>query len=144
MKGIAMGNPSDPGDNGYDEGQNCPECWGPGRPFGDIPTPKKVTATFAGVAHCTAGWVPDGEYVLTQPAPPSLCTWDLVFDGVLFRWTWGAPVGMKISVELPGDPPSRYFFDQGIDCETSFVNDYIFATCGFAFQVAFGGTCVIT
>ncbi|GAI03414.1 unnamed protein product, partial [marine sediment metagenome] len=40
-----MGEPVGPE---YTVGIPCPQCWGPGKPFGDVPTPKFVSITFTG------------------------------------------------------------------------------------------------
>ena len=52
-------------------GDPCVNCWGSGKPFGDVDTPSILTVTFSGVEK-GLGWVPgdpepiDGAFLVTQ------------------------------------------------------------------------------
>jgi len=39
----------------YEVGNDCLECWGPGKTFGDVSTPKKIFITWAGLGGIWAG-----------------------------------------------------------------------------------------
>jgi hypothetical protein len=66
-----MGDPIDE----YEEGQQCTICWGPGKTFGDYPTPKHVYLTGSGFVGACA--VCNGKFIATQsPVAPCGYTFD--------------------------------------------------------------------
>lgn len=52
-------------------GDDCAICWGPGKPFGELPTPNEIIVTVTGVEK-GPGWIPidgdppEGIFVLPQ------------------------------------------------------------------------------
>lgn len=90
----------------YEEGDSCPLCWGPGKEFGDYPTPKYVIihgSGFEGACEACNGW-----FVATQD--PSLhCHW--YFNDGLVEGYWDA--GMHQPSFLMRTPPG------GPDCHVA-------------------------
>lgn len=74
-----MGDPLDPTDP--PAGDHCDECWGPGKTFGDKPTPSKIRVSFEGIVSCPGKPpAPNGDYILSQD--PHLSCY----------WQWGDPL----------------------------------------------------
>ncbi len=137
-----MGIETDPDDNGYEAGDDCNICWGVGKPFGDIPTPKEVTATFEGVISCNAGWVPDGPYTLEQlDAAP--CRWEYeVTDEIKIVYSFFGDKLAQLFVRHYAPINKNYFSDTGVNCETVFANSFAIGDCPAV--LAYGGFGVIT
>lgn len=104
----------------------CANCWGPGKTFGDVPTPGTVLATVYGIEKGT-NWIggdpepPNGEYTLTQNlANPCRFDWS---DGTwLIHW-WAYTVGGSLfTIELIG---IEFAFEctRAQNCRTYFTNE---------------------
>jgi len=48
----------------YESGISCPNCWGPGKTFGDVPGPKRIRLTASGFVGACA--VCNGTFILEQ------------------------------------------------------------------------------
>ncbi|GAI03417.1 unnamed protein product [marine sediment metagenome] len=108
-----MGEPVGPE---YTVGIPCPQCWGPGKPFGDVPTPKFVSITFTGLVGI---WAPANHKWIGQQDPLMPCLWD--FEDATFVGTYYFVPGIT-GVYLafkPGLFPFIDFF--GGDCDANVV-----------------------
>jgi len=103
-----MGDPV--GDN-YTPGNPCNRCWGPGKAFGDVPTPKYVSIIFSGL---TGIWAPANHKWIGQQDPLNACLWD--FEDATFLGTY-------------------YFYDGGTGVYLGFKPDL------FPFLDIFSGPC---
>jgi len=85
-----MGTPIDiEGD--YTEGNACTICWGPGKTFGDVPTPKFLCLNVSGIEKCPGAPVdpPNGYWVLEQRADFS-CMWERTLGPYYIAWWFEA------------------------------------------------------
>lgn len=71
-----MGTPLPPNEPGDD----CINCWGPNKPFGDGPTPLTITVTLEDLEPGTF-WIPSQEQLLLTPhllqQIPVSCSWSI-------------------------------------------------------------------
>ena len=105
----------------------CSNCWGPGKTFGDIPTPSETQLSLYGIEKGN-DWnpgdpePPNGTYTLSQdPLNPCRFNWS---DGTwLIHW-WAYQVGgSHLSVELIA---IEYAFEdtRAQNCRTYFTNEH--------------------
>lgn len=83
----------------YEAGDQCVFCWGEGKPFGDILTPKRLYMTGKGFpALCAAC---NDTFVLTQD-PDNPCFWWLDIPGfeLMYQLT---ELGSHFFMACPGD-----------------------------------------
>lgn len=107
-----------------DPGNLCSICWGPSKTFGDVDTPRQVTATIVGLL--------EGEFwnpitgprlllptVLTQTIVPC----NFMFNDGVFEWTLRWSV-IRSEFFVRQVPPSRQVFRNGVDppCDVFMVN----------------------
>lgn len=78
----------------YEPGDGCDICWGPGKAFGDYPTPRYVNITYAGmVGDCAEG---NQTFVATQSGIfPCLWTFD---DGTFFGIWQAGPGNSRVTL----------------------------------------------
>ena len=65
----------------YESGDSCAQCWGPGKTFGDVSTPKKIFITWAGLSGIFAG---GNKTFIGIQEPGAPCLWhynDGVYEG---------------------------------------------------------------
>lgn len=99
--------------NPYKPGDNCDICWGPGKKWGDYPTPLQVNITFANIpGACAAG---NGTYVATQK-PGFPCRWE--FDEGNWFGHWTAAVSGVGCLLQRHAPPGVCFIAATIACQT--------------------------
>lgn len=70
----------------FESGASCANCWGPGKTFGDISTPKRIYVTGSGFAGACA--VCNGTFIAEQD-PFSPCLWTFNNGIVLGSWSVG-------------------------------------------------------
>ena len=109
-----MGEPVGPE---YTPGELCTTCWGPGKPFGEGPTPKYVAITFSGLtgiwAACNHKWI--GQQNEAMP-----CVW--YFEDETFTGYWEFhPYGTYTEIEAKWDPDIWIGF-HGDVCSADFIN----------------------
>jgi len=85
-----MGTPIDT-EGTYEEGNACTRCWGPGRAFGDAPTPKFLCFIVENIEKCPIAPIdpPNGFWVLEQNAVnPNI--WARFYGPYYFYWEFDA------------------------------------------------------
>jgi len=75
----------------YSDGSPCPDCFGPGKPFGDIPTPKKIQITFEGIEPANCNCTEHNEPPVPAITSP-LILWVTQTDSDPCWWTYNHPV----------------------------------------------------
>jgi len=98
-----MGTPIDiEGD--YEEGNPCTRCWGPGKPFGDVPTPKYMVLNVSGVFPCPPNEKnpPNGSWLLTQ-AEGFPCAWNLTTSNYIMGFGFGVDFTECWIRDIPSD-----------------------------------------
>lgn len=121
-----MGTPLPP--NPPDDG--CAICFGVGRAFGDLPTPKYITVEVVGLQPDDA-WDQDDE--LTLLAPQDLmqtddpCIYELTVGGLHWYWRWGTSISLFSCEGVLG---GKVYFrgDVSDTCVVSIPNENITGT----------------
>ncbi|GAH72725.1 unnamed protein product, partial [marine sediment metagenome] len=86
----------------YTPGAICGNCWGPGRPFGDVPTPKYASITFSGLVGI---WAPANKKFIGTQDPLAACIWrfeDAIFTG---WYLYGDALTEVLLAFKPGNMP---------------------------------------
>lgn len=122
-----MGNKPDP----YEPGEDCTNCWGEGKEWGDYPTPKKVTVTFSGIDnHELLPPFPNGVPFTCEQSVESPCIWigefpEMTPDGftLFVQYGIGAPNNSQL-VAFGGVIGTPYFEDtNNVNCAVHFNNE---------------------
>ncbi len=104
----------DPVGDPYVVGNPCTLCWGPGKAFGDVPTPKYVSITFSGLPPpfdiANHKWI-------GQQDPLNACLWD--FEDAIFLGTYYFAFGVT-GVYIAFKPGLFPFLDiAGPECDAN-------------------------
>jgi len=126
----------------YEPGGDCSCCFGEGKTFNDVNTPKTIIAVFSGIVACPEGGeAGNGIYTLTQDDVDK-CYYLGGRCSFCFSQDLGA--GNVAWVYLAASlPPAACFTAEAVKCSTSFVNANIFDYCEAGFAKGYGGTCEI-
>lgn len=84
----------------YVTGAACANCWGSGKTFGDIDTPKRITITGSGFAGACA---PCNDTFIAEQDVFAPCLWKFNNGTVLGSWTAG-PLATLFQLEMVGGP----------------------------------------
>ena len=129
----------------YDDGNNCDRCFGIGKTFGDVKTPKTVKAVFSGITVCPGGLPnPNGSYLLTQGGP---CNWSFIdakWD-CQFKISVADNGGFIAELGLSGFQIilAWYFGATNTECSITFTNNYAVGDCPVVLG-GYGGTAEIS
>lgn len=117
-----MGTPAPP-EPDYEEGDNCPACYGIGKPFGDIATPEIIRVTFEDILPIDCNCIDDGLPPI--PSIPSKiilwltqdsvipCWWKYNFPST--DWGWWAQMWYNVPTDLSYLQLGRRVL--GVDCD---------------------------
>lgn len=127
-----MGTPLPPNE----PGNNCPNCWGPAKPFGDGNTPKVLTVQLFDLAQ-GINWIPALQKLLLTPhlliQGPLPCNYGV--EDAEFAWSWVWTPTRTAAEVLHLETDSRAFLASvGTLCSTAFDNDNIQPIGNYAFN----------
>ena len=127
----------------YDEGDLCSRCFGPGKTFGDVPTPARVQAVFTGIVSCPlATPLKNGAYVLTQSEDYPCCYSD---DNAIFWFSKLKGGAYLATISLNSSLPYEFqFLGEAPEGTLDFTNLIKFTDCPIIQYRCYGGTCEIS
>jgi len=103
----------------------CPQCWGPGKAFGDGLTPSIIVATFEGIEKGPSWTVgmpePRNETFELPQLPGFSCIWRLV-DGGLQLGIQFLPDRSDV-ILFDGTGGQQFFYAQPPKCQTFMFNE---------------------
>ena len=118
------------------DGDPCTTCWGPAKPFGDVPTPAiaqvRLTAFLPGVFATAAN---QQQLLVTHwlEQTPSPCIWEITASGFLWRLVYSAQF-TNLLVERVSDGKRAFVDDLPPSCELDITNALIVPDDNVAFS----------
>jgi len=126
----------------YTEGDQCSRCWGVGKEFGDNQTPERILAIVSGITKCPGQLtnIFNGNWILNQHGdnPCVFSYGDAVLD-IYFQFSEFAGSWQSRAQIVGFVPLVNVFVGKSTECSTIIFNEKLFATCGIAGQIFYGG-----
>lgn len=99
-----MGDPVGPE---YTAGIQCPDCWGFGKAFGDVPTPKYASITFSGLLP---PWDVANKKFIGEQDPLIPCKWDFEDATVIGNYVMNIAFSrVQLEMKDHSEDPEEWF-----------------------------------